>query len=67
MPLELLKGLIRDPVRATELEHQLIMLREVNVGLSLQQQYAQLLTKQNAQLLTLTDKLGQLNKSVDSA
>ena len=67
MPLELLKGLIRDPVRATELEHQLVMLREVNDGLSLQQQYAQLLTNQNAQLLTLTDELGQLNKSVDSA
>lgn len=67
MPLELLKGLIRDPVRATELEHQLVMLREVNDGLSLQQQYAQLLTNQNAQLLTLTDELGQLNKSVDGA
>ncbi|MBB1440599.1 TMAO reductase system sensor histidine kinase/response regulator TorS [Shewanella sp. SG41-4] len=67
IPLELLKGLIRDPVRATDLEHQLIILREVNVGLILQQQYAQLLSQQNAQLLMLTDKLGQLNKSVDSA
>nr|WP_198552590.1 TMAO reductase system sensor histidine kinase/response regulator TorS [Psychromonas sp. MB-3u-54] len=67
MPLELLNGVIRDPVRATELEKQLIMLREVNVGLRLQQQYAQLLAKQNAQLLMLTDKLGQLNKSVDRA
>ena len=67
MPLELLKGLIRDPVRATELQQELIALREVNIGLGLQQQYAVVLAKQNAQLMQLTDKLSQLNKSVDGA
>ena len=51
MPLELLKGLIRDPVRATELQQELIALREVNIGLGLQQQYAVVLAKQNAQLI----------------
>ncbi|QYJ87036.1 TMAO reductase system sensor histidine kinase/response regulator TorS [Shewanella mesophila] len=67
MPLELLNGLVRDPVRATELERELVILREVNLGLRLQQRYAQVLTKQNTQLLMLTDKLSQLNKFVDSA
>ena len=67
MPLELLNGLVRDPVRATELERELVILREVNLGLRLQQRYAQVLTKQNTQLLMLTDKLNQLNKFVDSA
>ncbi|GAA0784647.1 MULTISPECIES: TMAO reductase system sensor histidine kinase/response regulator TorS [Pseudomonadati] len=67
MPLELLKGLIRDPVRATELEQELVLLREVNIGLRLQQQYAVVLAKQNTQLMQLTDKLSQLNKSVDGA
>lgn len=67
MPLALLKGLIRDPVRSTELDQQLIVLSQVNMGLHLQQQYAQVLAKQNAQLLILTDKLGQLNQSVDGA
>ncbi|WP_434931302.1 TMAO reductase system sensor histidine kinase/response regulator TorS [Shewanella sp. HL-SH5] len=67
MPLELLKGLIRDPVRATELEQELVLLREVNIGLRLQQQYAQVLAKQTALLMQLTDKLSLLNKSVDGA
>ncbi|MDP5146260.1 TMAO reductase system sensor histidine kinase/response regulator TorS [Shewanella sp. ULN5] len=67
MPLELLKGLVRDPARATELEQELVLLRDVNIGLRLQQQYAQVLAKQNAQLMQLTDKLSQLNKSVDGA
>lgn len=67
MPLELLKGLIRDPVRATELAQELAILRGANLSLGIQHQYAQVLARQNAQLLILTDKLGQLNKAVDSA
>nr|WP_317630128.1 TMAO reductase system sensor histidine kinase/response regulator TorS [Shewanella sp. SM74] len=67
MPLELLKGLVRDPVRAMELEHELLALMNVNSGLRLQQQYGQILSQQNKQLQQLTGKLSWLNKSVDNA
>ncbi len=67
MPLELLKDLVRDPTRATDLFKELVILKQANLSLGLQLQYSQVLTRQNAQLLLLTNKLGQLNKAVDSA
>lgn len=67
MPLELLKGLIRDPERAIELDRELAILRGVSQGLALQQSYGQVLTQQNRQLLNLTEKLALLNRSVDEA
>lgn len=67
MPLELLKGLIRDPRRAVELDKELTILRGVSQGLALQQNYGQVLAQQNQQLFNLTEKLAQLNSAVDEA
>ncbi|MXR68701.1 TMAO reductase system sensor histidine kinase/response regulator TorS [Shewanella sp. JBTF-M18] len=67
MPLELLKGVVRDPVRAAELAHELDILRGVGDKLMLQRRYAKVLASQTAQLQRLSDKLGQLNTLVDSA
>ncbi|QYJ92834.1 TMAO reductase system sensor histidine kinase/response regulator TorS [Shewanella spartinae] len=67
MPLELLKGVVRDPVRATELAHELAILRGVGDKLALQRRYAGVLALQMAQLQTLSDKLSQLNTQVDGA
>ncbi|MDX1281942.1 TMAO reductase system sensor histidine kinase/response regulator TorS [Shewanella colwelliana] len=67
MPLELLKGLVRDPVRATALDQELVILRGVDASLLLQQQYVKVLAQQGLALQHLTDKLGELNKSVDRA
>ncbi|QYJ81476.1 TMAO reductase system sensor histidine kinase/response regulator TorS [Shewanella aegiceratis] len=67
MPLELLKGVVRDPVRATELAHELAILRGVGDKLTLQRRYAGVLASQTAQLQTLSDKLSQLNTQVDAA
>ncbi|QDF74586.1 MULTISPECIES: TMAO reductase system sensor histidine kinase/response regulator TorS [Shewanella] len=67
MPLELLKGVVRDPVRATELEHELKVLRGVGDKLRLQQRYTQVLNTQTQQLQRLTDKLGRLNTMVDAS
>ncbi|WP_394147556.1 TMAO reductase system sensor histidine kinase/response regulator TorS [Shewanella atlantica] len=65
--LELLKGLIRDPARALELEKELVILRQVSQGLAAQKQYSQLLKEQDKQLQALSDKLYGLNQSVDDA
>ena len=67
MPLELLKGLIRDPARAEELSVELSMLRQVSEGLRVQYQYVKLLKDQAKQLQLLSDKLAGLNRSLDNA
>ncbi|ABV37969.1 multi-sensor hybrid histidine kinase [Shewanella sediminis HAW-EB3] len=67
MALELLKGLIRDPARALELDKELVILRQVSQGLAAQKQYSQLLKEQDKQLQALSDKLYGLNEAVDNA
>lgn len=67
MALELLKGLIRDPARAQELDKELVILRQVSQGLAAQKQYSQLLKEQDKQLQALSDKLYGLNEAVDNA
>ncbi|MFT5235449.1 MAG: two-component system sensor histidine kinase TorS [Shewanella sp.] len=67
MALELLKGLVRDPVRATELEKEFVVLRRVSEGLTIQKQYIQLMKTQNKQLKMLSNKLYELNQAVDHA
>ncbi|RTR37434.1 TMAO reductase system sensor histidine kinase/response regulator TorS [Shewanella canadensis] len=67
MALELLKGLIRDPARALELDKELVILRQVSQGLAAQKQYSQLLKEQDKQLRALSDKLYGLNEAVDNA
>jgi len=67
MALELLKGLIRDPARALELDKELVVLRQVSQGLAGQKQYSQLLKEQDKQLQALSDKLYGLNEAVDNA
>lgn len=67
MPLELLKGLIRDPARAAELSKEFIVLRQVSAGLSMQTEYVNLIKGQGEQLRHLSDKLAGLNRSLDSA
>ena len=67
MALELLKGLVRDPVRARELEKEFVVLRRVSEGLSIQKQYIYLMAAQNKQLQMLSNKLYDLNQTVDHA
>ena len=67
MALELLKGLIRDPVRAADLEKEFKVLRRVSEGLTIQKQYIHLMTTQNKQLQMLSNKLYELNQAVDQA
>lgn len=67
MALELLKGLIRDPARAQELDKELVVLRQVSQGLAAQKQYSLLLKEQDKQLRALSDKLYGLNEAVDDA
>lgn len=67
MPLELLKGLIRDPVRTADLEKEFQVLRRVSEGLTIQKQYIHLMTTQSKQLQMLSNKLYELNQAVDNA
>jgi len=67
MALELLKGLIRDPARALELDKELVELRQVSQGLAAQKRYSELLKEQDKQLQALSDKLYGLNEAVDNA
>lgn len=67
MALELLKGLIRDPVREDELNAELVVLRRVAEGLAAQRQYVHLLRAQDKQLRLLSDKLSGLNRTLDAA
>ncbi|QDO83023.1 TMAO reductase system sensor histidine kinase/response regulator TorS [Shewanella psychropiezotolerans] len=67
MALELLKGLIRDPVREHELTAELVVLRRVGEGLAAQRQYVHLLRAQDKLLRLLSDKLTGLNRTLDSA
>nr|WP_232847189.1 TMAO reductase system sensor histidine kinase/response regulator TorS [Shewanella nanhaiensis] len=67
MALELLKGLVRDPVRAKELEREFSVLRQVSEGLTIQKNYVHLIKTQSKQLIMLSNKLYELNQTVDHA
>lgn len=67
MALELLKGLVRDPVRAKELESEFSVLRQVSEGLTTQKNYVHLIKTQSKQLIMLSNKLYDLNQTVDHA
>ncbi|ACA87796.1 TMAO reductase system sensor histidine kinase/response regulator TorS [Shewanella woodyi] len=67
MALELLKGLVRDPVRAKELESEFSVLRQVSEGLTTQKNYVHLIKTQSKQLIMLSNKLYELNQTVDHA
>ncbi|BAJ03226.1 TMAO reductase system sensor histidine kinase/response regulator TorS [Shewanella violacea] len=67
MALELLKGLIRDPVREHELTAELVVLHRVGEGLAAQRRYVQLLRAQDKQLSSLSDKLTGLNRTLHVA
>ncbi|CCK76857.1 Multi-sensor hybrid histidine kinase [Oleispira antarctica RB-8] len=63
--LDNLKGIIRDPVRASVLETQLKSLHQLPESIRLQQQFTRHITSQNLQLQTINDQLHALNKIIN--